>query len=181
MDRIAQKSCSHEGLCCTRGNYSEMLGSLAALPSLVEVLAVSKTNLNDVNFHKIRYVFPDFTARNLSFRKVNWDRKVDIIASRRCLSLVTSSSSSLIRGSDVLEAPIIVILRIGFGIEEYSKARLPWKAVEHNGSIVEGIVRGEGEGSSTCRRNWASSPSSWRIFACSLRRLCSSIFRSAES
>ena len=123
MGRIAQKSCSHEGLCCTRGNYNEMLGSLAALSRRVEVLAVSKTNLNDVNFHKIRYVFPDFTAHNLLYRKVNWDRKVDIIASPRCLSFVTSSCSSLILGSNVLEAPIIVIVRIGFGIKEFSKAR----------------------------------------------------------
>ena len=138
-------------------------------------------NLNDVNFHKIVSVFPDSRARNLSFRKVSLDRKVDIIASRQSFSFVISSSSCFIRGSNVLEAPIIVIVGIGFRIWAFSRARLPCRVAEYDGSTLEGTGREEAEGSLACRRNWVSSSSIWRIIACSLRRSRFSILRSSES
>ena len=77
---------------------------------------VEDENFVDVNFHKIISALQDSRARILSYKKVNWDRKVDFSSSRQSLSLVISSYSCLIRCSDVLEAPIIVIVGIGFRI-----------------------------------------------------------------
>ena len=57
---------------------------------------MSKTNLNDVNFHTIMSVLPYSGDQKLSNRKVNWDRKLDIDPSQQSLSFVNSSSSCLI-------------------------------------------------------------------------------------
>ena len=74
-----------------------------------------------------------------------------------------------------------VIVIEGFDIRALFRAQLSWKAAEQGGLTVKETGSEEGEGSLTCRRNWASSFSSWRIVLHSLRRSLFSILRSTKN
>ena len=129
---------------------------------------------------------------------------MDIMVSRQFFAFVTSSSC-FIRDSKSEEGPDVVwvdgesfgcscgwdldivrgalfkvIVIEGFYIWALFRTQLSWKA-EHGGSTVKGIGREEGKGSLACRRNWASSSSSWRIVVHSLRQSRFSIFRSTKN
>ena len=100
MDRTEQISYSHEGVCGTQDYYNEYWGSWQDCQVGQQIeSAVSKTNLNAVNFHRIVSETPDSRTRNLSERKVNWDRQIDKIVSRQFFAFVISSSSCLTRYS----------------------------------------------------------------------------------
>ena len=88
-------------------------------------------------------------------------------------------------GSRDLDVALGVLFKVivieSFDLWALSRVQFSWKAVELSGSTVKGIRKENGEGSITCRRNWASSSSSWWIVVLSLRRSRFSILRSTKN
>ena len=77
-------------------------GVFAASSSQGADLAVSKTNLNEVNFSRIVSVPPGL---GICQRKVNWDGYMEITVLRQFLALVTASSCLIWASKSEEEGP----------------------------------------------------------------------------
>ena len=127
---------------------------------------------------------------------VSWQFFAFVISSSSCLTRDSKSEESVPEvgwvggprcwsgGRDlvvVLEALFRVIVIEDLDNWALPRAQVSWKAAERGGLTVKRTGSEESEGSLFCRRNLASSYSSWRIFVHSFRRSLFSVLRSTKN